>query len=65
MNDKERDDAKERGRVLRHWESVLLNDKFIMTPSMAIIIEQTIKHLKEYGVMKDKERQSEVPSERD
>ncbi len=65
VNDEERKNMEERGRVLRHWESVECFDKFLMSPSMIVIIQQTVKHLKEYGVMKDKEKQDEVSSKRD
>jgi len=33
---------------IRHWESILFHDRYMLVPSTQVIIEHTVKYLKEY-----------------
>ena len=42
------------------WESIYFHDKALLSPSMRVIVQSTIQHLKELESIKDKEVGNEV-----
>ncbi|MBA7621320.1 hypothetical protein ES703_28680 [subsurface metagenome] len=46
--------------LINYWENTLLHNKFLMSPSTLWLVENTVKHLKEFR-QAIKEQQGEKP----
>lgn len=39
--------------TISYWEAILFHDQFLFSPSVKVLLENTIKYLKEFKKIKD------------